>query len=278
MPAVLRRARPELIIMIMIKALNIMISNDPMTNKLKPKKKLVLKNMSRVIVSALALILALCVCVVHTQQAPSNFVVAFVMQISVVRINITRAWAPLGVDRFYQLLTLPNGGYYAQNGFFRVVPGFVVQFGISGNTTLSQQWESANIQDDPVVASNTPGTICFATAGPNTRTTQLFINYGNNSRLDAQGCVVFVVSSSCLNRAIFQHSHVSVPVERCAVHHLNRFAPFGVLLDDGLQTMIRIINAKYGEQPDQDAIYAQGNSYLQQNFPDLTYLVKTVIE
>ncbi len=113
-----------------------------------------------------------------------------------VRFNITRAWAPLGVDRFYQLMTLPGGGYFSQNGFFRVVPGFVVQFGISGNTTLSQQWENANIADDPVVASNVPGTICYATAGPNTRTTQLFVNYGNNSRLDAQGFVFFFFLSS----------------------------------------------------------------------------------
>ena len=93
----------------------------------------------------------------------------------------TRAWAPLGVDRFYELLRL-NPSYYNQNGFFRVVSGFVVQFGINGNPTVSQEWEEKNIQDDPVTRSNRRGYLTFATAGPNTRTTQLFINYGGKQK------------------------------------------------------------------------------------------------
>jgi peptidyl-prolyl cis-trans isomerase A (cyclophilin A) len=189
--------------------------------------------------------------VAASQRAPDNFIVQFQMSKlnsknnsnSSVSFNITRSLSPNGVDRFYQLLTLPDGSYYNHNSFFRVLPGFVVQFGISGNTTVSNQWINSNIPDDPVVASNIAGTICFATAGPNTRTTQLFINYANNSRLDSQG-----------------------------------FSPFGSVI--GGPSSLNILNeidSEYGQNPDQNAIYSQGDSYLQSNFPNLSYLENTLI-
>ena len=144
----------------------------------------------------LLLVVAINALQVVAQQAPPSFVVAFHLSLpaplDLVRFNITRALAPLGVDRLYQLLTLPGGSYYANNAFFRVVPGFVVQFGISSVPAIAQQWENANIDDDPVLGSNTMGTICFATAGPNTRTTQLYINYADNKELDSQGAIAIV--------------------------------------------------------------------------------------
>eukprot|EP01116_Phalansterium_solitarium_P013325 TRINITY_DN3069_c0_g1_i1.p1 TRINITY_DN3069_c0_g1~~TRINITY_DN3069_c0_g1_i1.p1 ORF type:complete len:234 (+),score=18.10 TRINITY_DN3069_c0_g1_i1:87-788(+) len=119
--------------------------------------------------------------------APESFLLQFNTTVKTgdgsILINITRSNAPLGVDRLFELLTLPTGSYYDQNGFFRVVPNFVVQFGINGDPAIAQKWENANINDDPVKLSNLKGTVTYATAGPNTRTTQLFINYVDNSFL-----------------------------------------------------------------------------------------------
>lgn len=178
--------------------------------------------------------------------APDNFVVQFELSLpapnTFVHFNVSRKWAPMGVDRFYKLLTLPEGSYYNNNSFFRVVPNFVVQFGINGVPAVSQKWENANIQDDPVVLSNLAGTLCFATSGPNTRTTQLYVNYADNSKLDAQG-----------------------------------FAPFAKLSSATDLQILANINAQYGQQPDQGLIYSQGDSYLQTSFPLLTYLVQTKV-
>lgn len=102
---------------------------------------------------------------------------------NVIEIEVYRDWAPLGVDHLWKLL---QAKYYDQNGFFRVVPRFVVQFGISGDPATTAKW-AVPIKDDPVKTSNVMGTVTYATAGPNTRTTQLFINYGDNSFLDKQG-------------------------------------------------------------------------------------------
>jgi len=179
-------------------------------------------------------------------KAPKTFLVEFATTVNqgqgTIVINITRSWAPYGVDRFYELLTLNDSTfcYYNQNGFFRVVPGFVVQFGINGNPTISNAWENANIPDDPVILSNIEGTMAYADAGPNTRTTQLFINYADNSFLDSEG-----------------------------------FAPFGVIVQ-GMDVALAI-NSQYQQEPDQTLIYSEGNSYLQANFPGLDYITTASI-
>ena len=127
-----------------------------------------------------------------------------------------------------------------QASFFRVVPGFVVQFGISGLPAISGAWENEEIADDPVVLSNTLGSIAFATAGPNTRTTQVYINLGDNSSLDGQG-----------------------------------FAPFGNVTS-GYSVVSRLYSG-YGQTPDQGTIYAQGDAYLKKSFPLLDYTLATRI-
>ena len=99
-------------------------------------------------------------------------------------IEVHRDWAPNGADRFYNLV---KNGFYNDVRFFRVLEGFMAQFGINGDPNLSAVWRNANIKDDPVKQSNTRGMITFATAGPNTRTTQVFINFGDNAGLDGQG-------------------------------------------------------------------------------------------
>ena len=99
-------------------------------------------------------------------------------------VEVHRDCAPLGADRFYNLV---KNGYFTNAAFFRVVPGFMVQFGLSANPAVNKVWESANIKDDPVKVGNKRGNIVFATAGPNTRTTQLFINFGDNTPLDSMG-------------------------------------------------------------------------------------------
>ncbi|MEM7675821.1 MAG: peptidylprolyl isomerase, partial [Myxococcota bacterium] len=115
------------------------------------------------------------------ETAPDTFTVQFETTKGPVVIDVTRAWAPRGADRFYNLV---KAGYYNDVAFFRVISGFMAQFGISGDPRLNQIWRDARIQDDPVTQSNTRGMMTFATSGPNTRTTQLFINFGDNARLD----------------------------------------------------------------------------------------------
>ena len=102
-------------------------------------------------------------------------------------VEVHREWAPIGAERFYQLV---KSGFYDECRFFRVVPGFMVQFGINGDPGVQRQWEN-NITDDPVVKSNTRGFVTFATSGPNSRTTQIFINFGDNESLDGQGFAPF---------------------------------------------------------------------------------------
>jgi peptidyl-prolyl cis-trans isomerase A (cyclophilin A) len=154
-----------------------------------------------------------------------------------VTILVHRSWSPLGADHFYQLVNL---GFYNGNRFFRVVPDFVVQFGMNGDPATNKQWSDANIPDDPVKVSNKQGTVVFADAGPNTRSTQIFVNLGDNSRLDATG-----------------------------------FSPFGEVIQgmDNVQAFYK----DYGESPDQGQIGEKGNAYLQENFPKLDYIKKAYI-
>jgi peptidyl-prolyl cis-trans isomerase A (cyclophilin A) len=164
-----------------------------------------------------------------TAKAPDVFSVQFTTTKGDFVVEVTRAWAPLGADRFYNLV---KHGFFTDAAFFRVVPGFIVQFGLSADPGVNKVWHSANIKDDPVTQSNRPGTITFATAGPNTRTTQLFINFGNNAPLDRQG-----------------------------------FSPFG-RVTSGMD-VVQKLYAGYGEQPDQGSITALGKAYLDKNFPKI---------
>jgi peptidyl-prolyl cis-trans isomerase A (cyclophilin A) len=172
-----------------------------------------------------------------TATAPDSFQAMLTTTKGDVTIQVTRAWAPQGADRFYNLVL---AGFYSDAAFFRVLPGFMAQFGLSARPDVSQAWTQAKIPDDPVMQSNTRGRITFATAGPNTRTTQLFINYADNSRLDGLG-----------------------------------FAPFGEVIE-GMDVVDKIYSG-YGEQPDQSAIRAQGKAYLESAFPMLDKIISASI-
>ncbi|MFO0984546.1 MAG: peptidylprolyl isomerase, partial [Planctomycetota bacterium] len=154
--------------------------------------------------------------------------------------EITRDWAPKGADRFYNLV---KNGYFDDVAFFRCIKGFMVQFGINGDPKVNAAWQKARITDDPVKESNKPGYISFATSGPDSRTTQVFINYGDNARLDAMG-----------------------------------FAPFGKV-SEGMD-VVEKLNGEYGEGaprgkgPDQGRVQGEGNDYLKKSFPNLDW-VKT---
>jgi len=158
-------------------------------------------------------------------------------------IEVSRGWAPLGADRFFNLVKI---GFFDRCKFFRAIDGFMVQFGISGYPAVSRTWREATISDDKVVESNRPGRISFATAGPNTRTTQLFISYGDNSRLDGMG-----------------------------------FAPFGQVAE-GME-VVRSLHTGYGESapsgrgPDQGSIQRRGNAYLEEKFPLLDGIVSASV-
>jgi peptidyl-prolyl cis-trans isomerase A (cyclophilin A) len=162
-------------------------------------------------------------------KAPEVFKAQFMTTAGDIVIEVHRALAPLGADRFYNLV---KNGYFTNASFFRVVPGFVVQFGLSANPAVNKVWQAANIKDDPVMGSNKRGTVVFATAGPNTRTTQLFINFGDNSRLDSMG-----------------------------------FAPFGNVTE-GMDVVDKIYPG-YGERPDQGQLTDQGDAYVVKNFPKI---------
>ena len=151
-------------------------------------------------------------------------------------IEVNREWAPVGSERFYQLV---KSNYFDECRFFRVVPGFMVQFGMNGNPSVQQEWDR-NIKDDKVTQSNKRSYVTFATSGPDSRTTQLFINFADNASLDGQG-----------------------------------FAPFGKVIE-GMEH-VDAINAEYGESPDQGSIKSSGNAYLNQNFPKLDYIKKISI-
>lgn len=162
-------------------------------------------------------------------KAPENYRVQFTTTKGNVVIEVHRAWAPVGADRFYNLV---RGGFFTDAAFFRVVPNFIVQFGLSADPAVNKVWRSANLRDDPVRESNKRGYLTFATAGPDTRTTQLFINLKDNAFLDSQG-----------------------------------FSPFGNVVE-GMDIVEKIFPG-YGERPDQGKITAEGKKYLDANFPQL---------
>lgn len=169
--------------------------------------------------------------------APAKFNVAFKTTAGTFVVRVTRAWAPNGADRIYNLV---KHRFFDGAEFFRVVPGFVVQFGLSPNPAVSRVWSPATIPDDPVKASNLPGYVSFADAGPNTRSTQLFVNLGANAQLDGMG-----------------------------------FAPVGQVVSG--MDVVRKLYSGYGEAPDQSAITSSGNAYLQKNFPKLDRIVSARI-
>jgi peptidyl-prolyl cis-trans isomerase A (cyclophilin A) len=153
-------------------------------------------------------------------------------------VEVTKAWATEGAERFYRLI---EQKFYDEARFFRVLPDFVAQFGINGDPKVSARWRNLTIADDPVKESNKRGTLSFAMAGPNTRTTQVFINLKDNERLDESG-----------------------------------FAPFGKVVE-GMDVVDRFF-AVYrdgpprGTGPDQALIETRGNSYLETRFPRLDYI------
>jgi peptidyl-prolyl cis-trans isomerase A (cyclophilin A) len=160
-------------------------------------------------------------------KAPEMYKAEFTTTKGVVVVEVHRDWAPLGADRFYNLI---KAGFFTNAAFFRVVPGFVVQFGLNANPAVNAVWENARIKDDPVKNGNKRGTIVFATAGPNTRTTQLFINFSDNTPLDAMG-----------------------------------FAAFGEVVQG--MDVVDMIYSGYGQRPDQGRITAEGDAYISKNFP-----------
>jgi peptidyl-prolyl cis-trans isomerase A (cyclophilin A) len=178
-----------------------------------------------------------------TLTTPATFRVQFETSKGNFVVEVDRSLAPNGADRFYRLI---NEGYYDDVRFFRVIAGFMAQFGMHGDPALTARWRAQRIPDDPVVGSNTRGTITFATSGPNSRTTQLFINLVDNRNLDGMG-----------------------------------FAPFGRVVE-GMEVVDQLYSgygegAPQGQGPSQANIQAQGNAYLTQNFPLLDYIVRARI-
>jgi peptidyl-prolyl cis-trans isomerase A (cyclophilin A) len=173
----------------------------------------------------------------NNDGAPSQYSVELDTTKGAIVIEVRRDWAPKGADRFYELV---KDGYFTDVAFFRVIAGFMAQAGISGDPALNAAWRAKPIPDDPVKASNMRGTVTFATSGPDSRTTQFFINFADNSRLDGMG-----------------------------------FAPFGKVKDmapadalyDGYGE-----GAPRGRGPSQGQMQTQGNSYLKESFPKLDYI------
>jgi peptidyl-prolyl cis-trans isomerase A (cyclophilin A) len=176
-------------------------------------------------------------------QAPPVFDAKFVTAKGDFIVEVTRAWSPRGADRFYNLVKYH---FFDDAAFFRVIEGFVAQFGISARPDVSRVWENAKIADDPVTQSNTRGMLTFATAGPNTRTTQVFISLGENSNLDGMG-----------------------------------FSPFGKVTS-GMEVVDKLYS-EYGDAPpdghgpDQNRIQREGKAYIQKAYPLLDTIKTTEI-
>lgn len=136
----------------------------------------------------------------HEGQVPATFSARFDTTKGPFVVQVTRSWAPKGADRFYELV---HDHFYDNQPIFRVYQGFVVQWGISGTPAIAKKWQDATIKDDPVTHSNTKGTITFATSGPNSRTTQVFVNLASNTSLDSQGFSPFGTVTSGFS--VFNH-------------------------------------------------------------------------
>ena len=179
-----------------------------------------------------------------TETAPATFTVKLETTKGDILIDVTRDWSPLGADRFFNLV---KSGYYNDVAFFRVIPGFMAQIGLSGDPKINAVWRQARIKDDAVKQKNTRGMVSFAMAGPNTRTTQFFINFGDNSRLDRSG-----------------------------------FSPFGKVQDASMK-VVDSLHSGYGEGaprgrgPSQGRVQMEGNAYLKKDFPKLDYVKKASI-
>jgi peptidyl-prolyl cis-trans isomerase A (cyclophilin A) len=179
-----------------------------------------------------------------TEKAPDLYRVRIDTTAGSFVIEVHREWAPRGADRFYNLVKI---GYFENVAFYRVITGFMAQVGMHGDPEVSRVWLNSRIQDDPVKQSNTPGMVTFAMgAQPNTRSAQIFINYGDNSYLDASG-----------------------------------FAPFGKVVE-GFDSVQKLYNG-YGEGepngngPAQAKLYRRGNPYLKAEFPKLDYITGATI-
>ncbi|HJT35158.1 MAG TPA: peptidylprolyl isomerase [Pirellulales bacterium] len=179
------------------------------------------------------------------EKAPDQFQARFSTTKGDFVIEVTREWAPHAADRFYNLVKI---GYFDDSAFFRNIESFMVQFGINGDPAVNEKWNQSNIKDDRVKQSNTRGYVTFAQKPtPNSRTTQLFINFGDNSQLDDQ-----------------------------------RFAPFGRVVEG--MDVVESLYQGYGEGPprgrgpDQGRIQQEGNDYLKKDFPKLDYIKNATLE
>ena len=178
-----------------------------------------------------------------TEKAPDMYRVKMETTAGNFIIEVHREWAPLGADRFFNLVKV---GYFDDIAFFRVLTGFMAQAGFHGNPAVSKVWLNSLIKDDPVSQSNSAGTVSFAMRGPNTRSAQIFVNYGDNSYLDESG-----------------------------------FSPFGKVID-GFES-VEALYSGYGEGepngkgPGQGKLFRLGNDYLKAEFPDLDYITRASI-
>ena len=179
-----------------------------------------------------------------TAKAPETFKVKFDTSKGVFVVEAHRDWAPLGVDRFYNLV---RAGFFTNARFFRAMAGFMVQFGMNGTPAVQKVWgaPAVNLKDDPVKQSNKRGYVTFANAGPNSRSTQLFVNLVDNTFLDPE-----------------------------AMH----FAPFGQVVEG--MDIVDMLYTGYGRQnvPDQERITNEGNAYLMKDYPKLDYIKTATIE
>ncbi|MEX2128039.1 MAG: peptidylprolyl isomerase [Xanthobacteraceae bacterium] len=178
------------------------------------------------------------------EKAPATFKARFETSKGAFVVQVSRDWAPNGADRFYNLV---KNGYFDDARFFRVMPGFMAQFGINGDPKVNAQWRNARIKDDPVRQSNKRGFVTYATSGPDARTTQVFINFDDNSGLDSEG-----------------------------------FSPFGQVTSG--MNVVEALNNEYGDGaprgrgPDQMRLQQEGNAYLNKEFPRLDFVKKATTE